>query len=165
MIEVEIPNNISEYKPKLLFGLTGKQVVCVVLTALCIFIDFKFLKPYIGETFAMALAIFPAAIAAMFGWVEPYGMTFDKYLKSVLIQAVLAPKARKAKTLSSVVVPCDKNCDIVSDSELNEEVLNCVVHVREAIKVNETDDDFETTETKTKKKKKPRYKKSPQAIL
>ncbi len=164
MIEVEIPNNISEYKPKLLLGLTGKQVVCVVLTAFCIFVDFKFLKPYIGEMFAMALAIIPAAIAAMFGWVEPYGMTFDKYLKSVLLQAVLAPKARKAKTLSSVVVPCDKNCNIVSDSELSEEVLNCVVQVREASKVNEGDAS-ETTETKAKRKKKPRYKKSPQAML
>ena len=157
MIEVEIPNNIAEYKTKLLFGLTGKQVACVALTATCIFLDFKFLKPYIGETFAIFLAVIPAFLAAMFGWVEPYGMTFDKYLKSVLLQAFIAPRKRKAKTLSSIVVPCDKNYVGTADEELAGEVFECVQYVRQKNGI--------VVDTNTTKPKKVKYKKSPQAIL
>ena len=83
MIEIEIPNNVSEYKPKFLFNLTGRQFTGVLLTAVAILLDFKFLESYVGETIAVIIAIIPAFCAACFGWVEPYGMPFEKYLKSL----------------------------------------------------------------------------------
>lgn len=158
MIEVEIPNNVSEYKPKFLLGLSGKQVVCVVLTAAVIFLDFKFLKPFIGDTLALGFAAVPALIAACFGWIEPYGMTFDKYLRSVLLQALIAPKTRKVKYNSSIVVPCDKDYVPIPDSELNNEVLECVNYVREKIGI-------EVEKADVSKKRKQKYKKSKLAMM
>lgn len=161
MIEIEIPNNVSEYKPKFILNLTGRQVTSVLLTAVAIFLDFTFLEPYVGETVAIIIAIIPALCGACFGWVEPYGMTFEKYLKSVLFQAVLAPHIRKAKTNSSIIVPCDKNYTPIPDSALSAEVLECVNYVRE--KLNDGTDKEESSSNK--KHRKPKYKKSKQAYL
>lgn len=161
MIEIEIPNNVSEYKPKFLFNLTGRQFTAVLLTAVAIFLDFKFLEPFVGETIAVIIAIIPALCGACFGWIEPYGMPFEKYLKSVLFQAVLAPHIRKVKTNSSIIVPCDKNYTPIPDSALSAEVLGCVNYVREKLKEG-TDTDESLS---NKKQKKSKYKKSKQAYL
>ncbi len=165
MISVEIPNDIVEYKPKFILGLTGRQVVCVLITAFVIWLDIKFLMPYIGD-FAIALAVIPAVIAAMFGWGSPYGMTFERYLKSVFVQAFIAPKTRKYKTSgTSFVVPCDKYYVPISDSEISPELLEHVNYVKKSLGMNIE----ETTEnTKNKKKAKkviPKYKKSKLAML
>ena len=105
MIQVEIPNSVSEYKAKFIAGLTGKQVALICFAGFAIFLDFKFIKPYLGETVALAIAVIPAFLAAAFGWSNPYGMPFDKFLKSVVLQSVVAPKVRKARNKSLFVVP------------------------------------------------------------
>lgn len=163
MIQVEIPNSVSEYKAKFIAGLTGKQVALICFAGFAIFLDFKFIKPYLGETVAMVIAVIPAFLAAAFGWSNPYGMSFDKYLKSVVLQSVVAPKVRKARNTSSFMVPCDKNYVPIPDSQLSEEVLEHVNYIREkcGITVKEEVDG----KKKRKKEKKPKYKKSPAAIL
>lgn len=170
MISVEIPNDIAEYKPKLILGLTGRQVTCVILTAVFIFLDLKFLKPYIGETLSLGLAIVPALIAVLFGWKEPYGMPFEKYLQSVFVQAFVAPKMRKCKTTSSMVVPCDKYFVPISDDALPKEVLECVNYVRERTNnVTSSDEQSNTSSVgksgKLSKGNKKKYKKSKLAML
>lgn len=166
MVEVNIPNNIHEYKPKFMLGLTGKQMLCIVLTAGLILLDFKFLKPYIGDL-AVAVAAVPAFFAACFGWVTPYGMPFEKYLQSVLFQAVLAPKCRRARSVAdSFVIPCDKYYEPIPDSAVSAEVLECVTQVREALGIvsDEEDSDRKGRKSKTSSKK-PRYRKSKMACL
>lgn len=166
MVEVSIPNNIHEYKPKFMLGLTGKQMVCIVLTAGFILLDFKFLKPYIGDL-AVVLAAVPAFLAACFGWVTPYGMPFEKYLGSVLFQAVLAPKCRRARSdADSFVIPCDKYYEPIPDSAVSSEVLECVVQVRDALGIASDEEDSDKHGHRRKAKaKKPRYKKSKLARL
>lgn len=164
MISVEIPNDIADYKPKLMLGFTGRQVVCILLTAVVIFLDFKFLKPYIGDLSVMLAAI-PAFFAAMFGWGEnftPGHIPFEKYLKSVFVQTFVAPKTRKCKTNHSFVVPCDKYYIPILDSELSPELLDAVNYVREknGIVVEENIDNKHTL----KKKRASKYKKSKLAI-
>lgn len=169
MINVEIPNDIAEYKPKLIAGFTGRQVTCVVLTAVVIVLDWNFIKPYFGDMVFLAVAAGPALLAALFGWKEPYGMPFEKYLQSVFVQAVVAPKLRKCKTTSALVVPCDKYFEPVPDSALPEEVLECVNYVREKVGIPVPDvDENSSSKGKGKKKKptpKPKYKKSKLAML
>lgn len=166
MIEVNIPNNIYEYKPKFMLGLTGRQFICIVLTAVLIFLDFAFLRPFIGDL-AIVLAAVPATFAALFGWIKPYGMPFEKYLSSVLFQAVLAPKFRRARpALNSFVVPCDKYYVPIPDSMLDTKVLECVNQLRRELGIT----DEETTAGKFGKQMKrpaakPKYKKSKLAYL
>ena len=175
MIQVEIPNSVSEYKAKFIAGLTGKQVALICFAGFCIFLDFKFLKPFLGDTLAIGLAIIPAFIAAAFGWVNPYGMPFDKFLKSVVLQSIVAPKVRKAKNTSSGIVPCDKNYIPIPDSLLPEEILEHVNYIREKCGIKaEEEVAIEVESPKMKKLKKlKRLKKqeepeeyiSPKAIL
>jgi len=168
MIEVRVPNNITEYKPKFLFGMTGKQFLCVAATAVVILLDIKFLKPVIGDM-AIMLAAVPAVIAAAFGWIEPYGMPFEKYLGSVLFQALLAPKHRTVKYTDASVVPCDKNYVPIPDEALNPEVLQCVQQVRDALGIvveEEPPKKFGASSgKKPMKAKKVRYRKSKHARL
>ena len=152
MIQVEIPNSVSEYKAKFIAGLTGKQVALICFAGFIIFLDFKFLKPYLGDTIAIGLAIIPAFFAAAFGWVNPYGMPFDKFFKSVVLQSILAPKVRKAKNTSFVIVPCDKNYVPIPDSMLSEEVLEHVKYVREQCGIKEEEQVIVEKEAPKKKK-------------
>lgn len=134
MISVEIPNDIAEYKPKLIMNLTGRQVALVLITAGCIFLDFKFLKPYVGDTLSLFFAALPACAAACFGWGEkftPGHIPFEKYLKTVFVQTFVAPKVRKQKTSRATYVPCDKYFQPVADEVLPSDVLECVRYVRE----------------------------------
>ena len=134
MISVEIPNDIAEYKPKLLLGFTGRQAALILVTAAVIFLDFHFLKPYVGETISLFLAIIPAFIAACFGWGEkftPGHVPFEKDLGSVLVQSFVAPKVRKLKTNDTMFIPCDKYFQPIPDEAVSVEVLECVNYVRE----------------------------------
>lgn len=167
MIEKSIPNNIVEYKPKFLFGLTGKQFVCVALTAVCILLDFIFLKPLIGDL-AVVLAAVPAFLAACFGWGEkftPGNTPFEKYLKTVFIQTFVAPHVRRVKTDSAMVIPCDKYYEPIPDSAVSPEVLSCVQEVRTALGITVEDETDGSIKTKKKATARPRYKKSRQACL
>ena len=166
MIEVKIPNNITEYKPKFMFGMTGRQVVCVVLTAVCILLDLKFLRPVIGDL-AFVLAVVPACAAAAIGWITPYGLPFEKYLKSVLFQALLAPKYRRARNANdSFVVPCDKYYEPIPDEALSPEVLACVNEVREKLGIETPQEPVKRFGAGAKKETaRPKYKKSKQAFL
>ena len=166
MIEVKIPNNIAEYKPKFMLGLSGRRFTCLLLTAVAILLDFKFLKPVIGD-FAVVLAAVPAFIATLFGWVEPYGMPFENYLKSVLFQAVLAPKVRRTRTaVSSFVIPCDKYYVPIPDSAVSAEVMACVTEVREKLGIVVEEGPVNGPARRKKKAPvKPKYRKSKQAYL
>lgn len=166
MIEARIPTNtVSDYKSKFLFGLTGKQVICVGITAVLIYLDFHFLSPYIGDL-CVVLAAIPAAAAAAFGWLCPYGMPFEQYLQSVLLQALLAPKHRKAKTCDSFVIPCDKYYEPIPDSAVSPEVLACVQQVREKLGiVVEEEQGSRPGIRKNKRPARPKYKKSKAAYL
>ena len=163
MISVDVPNDIADYKPKLMFGMTGKQLTCVILTAGII------LLVIIGDIAIVFMAL-PAFIAACFGWGEnftPGHIPFEKYLKTVFIQTFVAPKTRKCITVSSMVVPCDKFYVSISDSELSAEVLEAVNVVRENLGIVVDAENDKLSDKKRKKqalKKAQKYKKSKLAI-
>lgn len=168
MISVEIPNDIADYKPKFLLGLTGRQIVCVLLTAVVIFFDFRFLKPITGDFIALAIAAIPAFFATMFGWGEnftPGRIPFEKYLKSVFFHSLVAPKTRKCRTTTSFVVPCDRYYVPIADSALSPELLEAVNYVREKNGIVVEDKNADNKKRKASAKKKPnKYKKSKLAI-
>lgn len=168
MISVEVPNDIADYKPKFMFGMTGKQLACVIITGGIILLEIKFLMPVIGDLAIVFMAI-PAFIAACFGWGEtftPGHIPFEKYLKTVFVQTFVAPKTRCCKTVCPMIVPCDKYYEPVPDSELSPELLEAVNFVRE--KTGIVIDAEETVNDKKRKKqgknKAKKYKKSALAV-
>lgn len=97
-IEIRIPKEINRYEAKFIGPFTLRQTISLVV---CLPIGvglFILTKPYIGTDLAGFLVVPPAAIGWMFGWYKPYGMKFEKYLRSVFINSFLAPRKRYYKT-------------------------------------------------------------------
>lgn len=141
-IEIKIPKEINKYEAHFVGPFTFRQTLCL---GICLPVGvglFVLSKPYIGSDLAGFLVVPPAAIGYLFGWYKPYGMKFEKYLKSAFINSFLAPKKRLYKTenyYSQVLAEIKK----VDESELAAQI---------------------ESSGKKKKVKKPKYKRSKLAI-
>ena len=98
MIEMKIPKEISRYEAKAIGPFTLRQLVCLL-----IFVPiggglYYLTVPYVGTSTA-GFFVLPFGLAAWaFGWYKPYGLKFEKYLKTVFINSFVAPTKRPYKT-------------------------------------------------------------------
>lgn len=98
MIEIRITKEIGNYEPKFIGPFTLRQIVCIIIAApICYFI-FKTLSPVFTPDVAGFFCAIPAGVAALFGWVKPYGMKTEKFLQSVWINMFIAPTHRRYKS-------------------------------------------------------------------
>lgn len=107
MIEIQVPNDVTKYKTKVLGPFTGRQLVIIIAV---IFLDF-FLYANIfapmemsAETLVyIAMAIDAPICLFMF---EVYGLPMEKFIAQFFVCNVLAPTKRKyVGTLSREVDP------------------------------------------------------------
>ncbi len=99
MIEIEFFKDIKDQKAKLIGPFTGRQLICAVLGAGGSIGTFLAAKSIVGNiTVSMLIALIIAVPAALFGAVEPYGMTFENFLKSVWENYLKPPKKIYYKT-------------------------------------------------------------------
>lgn len=97
-IEIKINKDVGSYEAKFIGPFTKRQDICIALAApVCWWIYFD-LAPIISKDIAGFLVFIPAVLAALFGWVKPYGMPMERFLRSVFISMFLAPAHRKYKT-------------------------------------------------------------------
>ena len=96
MIEIEIPKDIRAYEAKLIGPLTTRQLFCIIGLGVSCFLTYKASVNLLGEDSSL-IWFFPMVIAipfALIGWVKPYGLTFEKFAKSVFKTMFLAPTKR-----------------------------------------------------------------------
>ena len=98
MIEIKIPKEINKYEAKFIGPFSLRQTICICLALPACVLIFNFLKPYLGSDATGFVCIIPASIGWLFGWFKPYGMKFEKFLRSCFISAVLSPTKRKYKS-------------------------------------------------------------------
>lgn len=98
MIEIKIPKEVTKFEPKLIGPFTVRQSVVLLIIVPIISIIYMQLSKQLDSTICAYLCVPIAAIGALFGWIKPYGLPFEKYLKSVFIGSVLAPAVRVYKT-------------------------------------------------------------------
>lgn len=98
MVEMRITKEIGNYKPRVVGPLTFRQLVCVGCAAPFCYFIYKYLSPHITRDLAGFFCFLPAAVAGVFGWCHPYGMTTEAFIRSVFIKVFLAPSHRKYKT-------------------------------------------------------------------
>lgn len=80
MIEVRIPKEIRDYKPKFLFNLTVRQVVCLVIAlAICVPL-YVFGVKIINDKLLQWIIFFIAAPFMLMGFFEYNGMTFEQFI-------------------------------------------------------------------------------------
>ena len=90
MIEIRITRELSDFAPKLIGPLTGRQCLCVLCGAVPCYFMYTGLTKVLPIDVVGFFCIIPAVIALAFGWIKPYGMKMEVFLRSVFITSVLA---------------------------------------------------------------------------
>lgn len=100
MIEINIPRDIREYDSKLVGPFTTRQTVCLVVGGIAAFVTYKLLgnTAFIGSDVRLFVSGLIALPALLLGWLKPYGMKLEDFLKSVLVSNFFSPKKRLYKT-------------------------------------------------------------------
>lgn len=97
-IEKIIPKDTRQFKPKLIGFLTTRQTLCMIPAAVIGLVLFF----GIGDAATTEVKLFIMTIFALplilIGWYEPYGLPFEKFVRTVFVSMVLSPKYRKYKT-------------------------------------------------------------------
>ena len=92
MVEVSMPKDIREYKPKIIGTFTLRQIVCVAIgIAYAAPIAILIPVPAMLKLLIGVLLMLPMFIS---GWVEIFGMTFEKYVVYYIKNRILQPKIR-----------------------------------------------------------------------
>jgi len=98
MISVDVPKEIREYKEKLVFGLTIRQFVAVLIAAGTCIPLYIYGKSFINEELLSWIIIFIAIPCVAIGFFKKNGMPFEKYIYAVMKHQVLIPQVTKFKT-------------------------------------------------------------------
>lgn len=94
MIEIRVPKEIKQYEAKLIGPLTMRQsVICAIFTPICV-LTYHVVRSFASFDAACFAVMLPAALIALFGWVRPYGMKMEVFLRSIFINIVIAPSKR-----------------------------------------------------------------------
>ncbi len=98
MAYVNVPNDLSKIKNKLVFNLTKRQLVCFGIAAAIGVPTYIFTRTVITNTGAMLLMIGLMLPCFLFAMYEHDGLPFEKVLRNIIRQAFLWPRIRPYKT-------------------------------------------------------------------
>lgn len=98
MIEIRIPKEIKEFKEKLFFGMTIRQLIATVV-AIGINVPLYIKgKEYLGEDLTSWLVIIIALPISLLGFFKYNEMPFERFLKVMLEFQLILPQKRPYKT-------------------------------------------------------------------
>lgn len=99
MIEVEMTKDIRKYKTKLYMGLTSRQCLCAGLAAVVSVFTFFKLGSFENMTLETKLTICIVLCIPLMavGWIEMYGMPFEKFVITIIKNGFINPKRRPYK--------------------------------------------------------------------
>lgn len=96
MIEIEVNQDIREYKTKLIGPFTTRQVICLILGGTTVIGAHNLLQPYLtSDTTTFVCMILAVPFILMSGIFEPHGMKMEDFLKASFVSLVLSPTVRK----------------------------------------------------------------------
>jgi len=83
-IEVRIPKEIKEYKEKIIFGLSFRQLISVFVGGVICLGTYFLIKPIVGTDLASDIIIFEALPIFAFGFIKVRSFNFETYAKIFL---------------------------------------------------------------------------------
>ncbi len=83
MIKAEVPSDVTEYKEQFFFGMTGRQLVCVVLMIALAVGTFLIGKNFLTTDILTYLIVLEVAPLAAVGFLKYNGMGFEKIIVKV----------------------------------------------------------------------------------
>lgn len=97
-IEIKIPKEINEYKPKSFFGLTSRQFICSVL-AVCINVPLYFFgRKYLGDEIMSWIILFIAFPLGLIAFFKYNGMNFESFILQYIKTNILTSPKRVYST-------------------------------------------------------------------
>lgn len=94
---ISVPKDLTKVKSKFAFGLTGKQLLCVVSGAMIAIPTFWAVRGNVGNGPAMMLLFLIMAPFAALAFYEKYGMSAFKWFK-IFLRKNFSPIKRPYKT-------------------------------------------------------------------
>ena len=95
MIEVDIPSDICKYETKFIGPFTLRQTICVSVALVTVFPAYLFLSHYFIQKVSLLLCMIASTPFILCGFVKPYDMPFEKYVKVIFNSVFLYPTKRK----------------------------------------------------------------------
>lgn len=96
MIEIEVNQDIREYKTKLIGPFTTRQVICLILGGTTVIGAYNLLQAYLtSDTTTFVCMILAVPFILMSGIFEPHEMKMEDFLKASFVSLVLSPTVRK----------------------------------------------------------------------
>lgn len=96
-LEVRIPKEITEYTEKIIFGLSGRQLLCLTLALVIGISSYALFTNLFNKEMASYLVIIEALPLFALGFIKKDGFTFEKYL-SFAIKHKFSPPRRTYQT-------------------------------------------------------------------
>lgn len=157
MIEIKIPKEVTKYEAKLVGPFTARQCITLLIVVPVIALIYINASKVMNSTISAYLCIPVGGIGALFGWVKPYGLTFEKFLKSVFINSFIAPSERLYRTDNYYDILTKKAASLSPEDE----------YLIDAKLSGVSDDEIKKTyaSIRKKKSKKEKYHKSDKAVF
>ncbi len=100
MIEIEVPKDITKYEAKLVASFTTRQVGCLAIAGVLAVPTFLAIRDVVPRDAATLIVLILVLPFILLGWVKPYGMNFEQFVRTAFISNVLSPKKRKYVTMN-----------------------------------------------------------------
>lgn len=84
MIKADVPQDVTEYKEQFFLGMTGRQLVCVVLMLILAVATFLFGRNFVTSDILVYLIILEVAPLAAVGFLKYNGMGIEKIAAKVI---------------------------------------------------------------------------------
>lgn len=149
MVEIRITKEIGNYEPKFIGPFTLRQTICVAIAAPICYFLYKYLSPIVTPDVAGFFCAIPGGIAALFGWIKPYGMHTEQFIRSVFINMAIAPSHRVYKTENQFEIAAER---LMEEEKAAQEAASGEKKKKKLFRRAE------------KQSKKSKYKRSPKAI-
>lgn len=109
MIEVKIPKEIRNFKSKVLFNLTLRQILSLLIGVGISIPTYIFGKKIIGEELASWFVMLISAPCFLIGFIKKNGMNYEKYFYIMLKFNFLTPRIRKYKVENIIIYLLNKD--------------------------------------------------------
>lgn len=106
-IEVRIPKEITEYKEKIIFGLSIRKLLCVMVVAVVGGLAFYIGWIFFGEDTATYISAIVSIPIFAFGFIKPNGFAFEKYA-SMMFNHQFGYKRRRYSSVVEIVEKIEK---------------------------------------------------------
>lgn len=98
MIEIEIPNDIKDFEPKIIGPFTKRMALCIVAIAATSLGGYFILNNFFNNGLRILIPLIFDLPWALIAAYKPYGMKFEEYFASQIYTTILPPKHRRYRT-------------------------------------------------------------------